>query len=196
MRISIFALAMAASVTTGLAAERIDRSAAFVLGGRYHTEHQEDMFNPLGPFGMDYEDNFLLGGGYQRFFLTSSGLSFGWEVGTALRFGEDVSGELWGGGVLRYDGLVLGDVRISPAISFGLSAVTNTMGVEAEREAFTAGGDATLLFYSGPEINLSWKDNPNMEVFMRVQHRSGGWGALGEMGDGANANSVGMRWHW
>lgn len=198
MHINKFAPLLFVLLSTGaaIAEEKGTNSAAFLFGGRYHTDHMEDLLNLRGPFGVDYEDNYVLGAGYQQFFVDGYGVKFGLEAGSAFRFGTDASVEGWAGVVGRYDGWVIGDkVRISPALTLGLSAISNPMGIEAEREA-DEGGNATLLFYIGPEINLSWADNPNTEVFFRVQHRSGAWGRMGDMGDGANASTVGMRWHW
>lgn len=199
MRSTLLALLAVLPFALGAAhgAEGQADSAAFVFGGRYHTENMEDLLTFAGPFGVDYEDNYVIGAGYQQFFLEGNDFRLGVEAGIAVRMGNNVSGEAWAGAVGRYDGWVIGDsVRISPAFTFGLSTITNKMdGVEGVR-ADSHGSDARPLFYLGPEINLSWADNPNTEVFFRVQHRSGAWGTLSNMGDGANASTVGMRWHW
>src|SRR5690606_959894 len=78
----------------------------------------EDMADTANLFGADYEDNVLVGLGYQRFFYETLGISIGGEVGVAGRFGDDNSAEFWGGVVGRYDGFVLWDtVRIAPAMT-------------------------------------------------------------------------------
>ena len=122
------------------------------------------------------------------------GFGLGIEAGLAARLGEGASGEAWAGVVGRYDGFVIADtLRITPALTVGLSVVTGTMGIEARRER-EVGGSATLLFYLGPELDFSLVDHPNVEVFMRIQHRSGAWETLGNLRDGANANVIGARW--
>ncbi|WP_052731940.1 hypothetical protein [Devosia geojensis] len=168
--------------------------AVFVFGGRYYSDHLEDQLNPLGPFGVDYEDNFLIGGGYQRFYLGPEWLRFGWEAGASVGFGEDVRGEAWAGIVGRFDALRIGQVNISASVTGGLSAITNTIGIETDRVAPDA--NPHLLFYIAPEIGVTLDSNPNLEAFMRVQHRSGGWGLISNMGDGHNATSVGLRWRF
>jgi hypothetical protein len=165
----------------------------FILGGRFTDQFFEYSFNP---FGVSYEDNYVIGGGYQQFFLgNAGGPRLGLEAGTALRFGDSItSGEVWGGVVARYDGLIATDhFRISASVSTGISGTTGTVGVEADR-ATEEHGDSSLLFYLGPEISISSADNPNLEVFWRVHHRSGAWETLGSMHDGANANTIGVRW--
>lgn len=173
-------------------APQILDEALFIFGGRYHTGFYWDSFVP----GASFEGNFALAIGYQKFYqIAPNGWNFGLEVGFAARFGEDpATAELWAGGVGRYDGWVLGDsIRVSPSMTVGLSAVTDTMGVEKERAA-TQSKSANLLFYLGPEVSLSYVDNPGYEVFWRAQHRSGGWGLTGFPPiDAVNAVTGGVR---
>ncbi|MDB5473075.1 MAG: hypothetical protein JWP99_378 [Devosia sp.] len=167
-------------------------SNIFVFGGVYSSESVGETLNIIGT---DYQDAYLLGGGYQHFFLgEENGLRAGLEAGAALRKGPDLSGEAWAGVVLRSDGFIRNEhVKISASITGGLSLVTNPLDVEVARE-ISRNGDSTLLFYMAPELSISTADNPNMEAFWRIQHRSGGWNTLGNMGEGANANTVGVRW--
>jgi hypothetical protein len=96
----------------------------------------------------------------------------------------------------RYDVRVLDVVRVGASMTLGLSAVTGTaIGRERDSEAFH-NGDATLLFYMGPEINLSLVDQPEKEVFVRLHHRSGAWETLGGMAAGADALIGGVRIHF
>jgi hypothetical protein len=163
----------------------------FLIGGRFHTGYFGHSFT----MPAEFEDNYLIGVGYQRFFQTDpDGWNFGVELGLAGRVGEDQSLEGWGGVVARYDGWVINDtIRVSPSITAGLSAVTSTIGVEREREARQS-KPANLLYYLGPEISFSHVDRPETEVFVRVQHRSGLWGLTGFAGiDGSNAVAGGVR---
>jgi hypothetical protein len=82
-------------------------------------------------------------------------------------------------------------LRITPALTFGASAVTDTMGVEAEREAGD-GLPGDLLFYLSPEISVSAADHPETEMFWRLHHRSGAWNTFGG-GGSANATMIGIR---
>ena len=52
---------------------------------------------------------------------------------------------------------------------------------------------APLLYYLGPELNFSLVDHPNVEAFIRIQHRSGGYGTIAKI-DAANADALGLRW--
>ena len=163
----------------------------FVLGGRMGQSTMEGMLNP---FTAEYEDTIILGGGYQYFLAEPiEDVKVGIETGAALRTGSgETTGEVWGGVVGRYDGLVIQDsIRISPSLTFGASAVTDTMGVEAEREA-ADGLPGDLLFYLSPEISVSTTEHPESEVFWRLHHRSGAWNTFGGGGT-ANATTIGVR---
>ncbi|GGA37192.1 hypothetical protein [Pelagibacterium lentulum] len=164
----------------------------FFFGGRLHDGNIGDNF---APFGVSFEDNFIVGGGFDRdVWSQTNGLAIGVEIGTALRFGESASIELWGGPYLRYDGLIVSDaLRISPKIVGGISLVSDTIGSEAERAENTTDTDGRVLFYLTPEISISSLHRPELEYFWRGQHRSGGYGTLGSM-FGANAVTFGMRY--
>ncbi|MDB5623510.1 MAG: hypothetical protein JWR39_2073, partial [Devosia sp.] len=116
---------------------------------------------------------------------------FGVEVGAAARLGEKSSAELWTGFVLKNEGLTLGNLAISPAVTAGLSLVSDPIGVEAERAAYID-SNVPVLFYLGPEIAVSHSKVPDLEVFARIQHRSGGYGVIAEI-DGSNAATIGLR---
>jgi hypothetical protein len=114
----------------------------------------------------------------------------------ATRAGEDFSLETWGGLVLRNRGVTLGDwLTISPALTFGLSGVTEPIGQESVRET-NHNGDATWLFYLGPEIAFSLPKHPRWELVYRLHHRSGASSLLGGMAEGHNANTLGLRWRF
>lgn len=165
--------------------------AVFFFAGRFHSDFFGASWNP---FTAPYENNYVLGGGYQKTFWDfGNDFRMGGEAGLALRVGDSTSWEGWGGVFARYDGLVLGNtLRISPSITAGISVVSGTIGVETQKVK-DLGRPDTVLYYLGPELNLSLVDHPNWEVFWRIQHRSGGWGTLANI-DASNAEVVGIRY--
>lgn len=162
----------------------------FVFGGRMGASTMDEM---LIPFTAEYEDALILGGGYQYYFAEPvENFKVGVEAGAAVRTGAETTGEVWAGAVGRYDGWVIGDaVRVSPSLTFGVSAVTDTMGAEARREA-ADGLPGDVLFYLSPEISFASTENPETEVFWRLHHRSGAWNTFGGGGT-ANATTIGIR---
>jgi hypothetical protein len=166
----------------------------FFFGGRFQSHWFWDSF---WPFGVPYEDNYFLGAGYQKFLShTDYGVSYGVEAGVGLRIGDDgtseTSGEIWGGGVARLDGWdVFDNWHVSPSLTLGLSFVSDPIGIEAER-AKTAPKPVGMLVYMAPEVAVHTLDNPNVEYFARIQHRSGGLGLIMNF-DGSNAITGGVR---
>lgn len=149
------------------------------------------VFKQIDPPTEGLEDNYLIGLGYQRGWGDAHGLLYGLEAGLAGRFGETTSLEAWGGLFARYN-FDLGPVRVAPALTFGLSGVTNYMaGGETERIE-QVDGDGHLLFYLGPEISVGPTDG-NYEVFARLHHRSGAWGTLGGVHGDADVLALGFR---
>jgi hypothetical protein len=170
-----------------------------------------------GSIGGRKYDNFIAGGAYQRdWYSFGSGFVIAGEIGIADRFGHYAvccdpsgpgqtvltsgivnSGELWFGPAIRYESLVLFDaLRVIPGITAGLSATTNSIGKERQRELTTAGGDARFLGYLGPEIAFSWVTAPQWELVIAMHHRSGANGTLGHLMEGYNANVAGLRYRF
>lgn len=169
---------------------RVPREAVFFFGGQFT---QRAMGKTADVFNVTYDDNYIGGLGYQRFLRTWGQFDVGLEVGVAGRFGDAESGEIWGGPVLRHQGITVADrVRATMALTAGFSAVTESQGHERHRE-ITRQGDASFLFYLGPEIILSTTAKPNVELFYRLHHRCGGNGTLGGLSEGYNANCLGLR---
>lgn len=161
-------------------------------------------------------DNYIVGAAYDRdLFGLGHGFYFGVEVGIADRFGNYKeccqptimsnsiinSAELWAGPQIRYAGILLFNlVRIGGAVTFGLSAATTSVGRELQRE-IDASGNARLLYYFGPELDFSTPSVPNVELVVKLQHRSGGKEVpiiptLGNMAEGYNATVAGIRYRF
>lgn len=163
----------------------------FFFGGRFHSHWFWDTF---WPFGVPYEDNYFLGAGAQQYLWSPTpDLDFGVEAGVGTRFGaeSETSFEAWGGGVARYGFDVFDKWRVSTSLTLGLSFVTAPIGIEAKR-AKSAPKPVDMLVYMAPEIAVSPLDNPDFEVFYRIQHRSGGLGLIMSF-DGSNAATAGVR---
>ncbi len=160
------------------------------MGGRMA---QSDFVQTLFPLTTEYENAIILGVGYQHFlYQPVDDFQLGVEIGVAARLGSKTTGEIWGGLVARYEGFVIDETfRITPSLTIGGSFVTDTMGVEAEREA-NDGLPGDFLFYFSPEISISTIETPETEVFWRVHHRSGAWNTFGG-GGSANAMMIGVR---
>ena len=191
----------------------------FFFAGRLSTTNMGDTasFNTIDttvPLNSPYYDNYIVGAAYQRRFR-ELGYRFvlGSEIGIADRFGhylvccgtENVtqtvtssdihhSGELWFGPTIRYESFVLFDqLRITPGLTVGFSLTTNSIGWERGRE-LERNGNGRFLGYLGPEIAFSTVSMPNIELVLRLQHRSGALGTLGHLNEGYNANVIGLRY--
>src|SRR5690606_19259995 len=148
----------------------------------------------LKPWEVVWDDTFIAAAGYQQTWLDWNDVRIGGEIGLAGRVnGAGSSAELWGGLFVRYDGLVLFDtLRGSPARTTGLSGTAGTQGWEGAR--MDAWGEfEPLLVYLGAELNFSLVEAPQWETFVRVHHRSGGYGFIADL-DASNAITGGLRY--
>lgn len=191
MKIAAIALAASAFALPAFAQDTPEsHRKVFVFGGPMSAGH---IYETLVPFAVPYEDAVVVGAGYQQFLGEPiEDVRVGLEVGAAVRAGPKTTGELWGGVVGRYDGFVTDSgIRVSPSLTFGVSVVNETMGVEAQRAA-ADGLPGEVLFYLSPEISISTVEDPDTEFFWRVHHRSGAWNSFGG-GGSANATTIGFR---
>lgn len=164
-----------------------------ILGGIFVA----DTFGGAAEFWQaDYLSSFMLGAVVGRdFYELGGGFVLGGVAGAALRFGDDdpeTTAELWAGVRLRHQGLLIGNLLISPGVSAGFSFVTGPNGIERERELYYD-GDATFLGFIGPEAAFRWRTLPNVELVTQLHHRSGAAGTFGNMGEGSNAWTWGLR---
>lgn len=182
---------LALAMSTGLAsADEQSRTKLLLFGGALMQGHFPG--SAIIPFGSGFDGNYIVGGAVSRpVYRFAHGVSVGVEAGLAARFGRDFTGEAWAGVSLGHEGWSIGPVTVAPALVVGLSAVTAASGIEARRAG--ANGDASFLFYLGPEIALRHKSLPNVELVYRIHHRSGAWHTLGNMRDAYNANVIGLR---
>lgn len=181
--------------SVGLAhAEDALKHGVHVFAGQYTTKSMGDTFNLTG---VEYEPNYLLAAAYGQDVLdVGYGFLLGPEIGSACRFGHRWSLEIWGGAVLRYEGVTLFDrLRLSPAMAFGVSMIDKAIGIERNRQN-SQDGDARVLFYLGPEIAFSLPGVPQWELVYRLHHRSGGNRTLGNLKGGHNANTFGIRYRF
>jgi len=183
-----FTFAIALSGAAPTLAQGEDQNI-FVMGGPFTRDYFSDA---ITPWDNTYEGNFFAGVGYQNFLYHYDAFSLGVEAGLGLRAGYHPSAEFWAGAVARIDMLRFGDITITPSITAGLSVVTDTIGVETER-AEAIGQSVPVLYYLGPEVAVSHAVHPEFEGFLRLQHRSGGFGTIAHI-DGSNAVVLGLRY--
>jgi hypothetical protein len=160
--------------------------------GQYTTDNMGDTL-----FKANYEKNQVLAGAYSRDFLELGyGLHLGSEVGVAIRFGTNVTGELWSGVVIRHKGFTSREgINVALSFTVGLSAISKSMGEEIKRE-IGRGGNASFLFYLGPEIVVTFPGLRCWEFVYRLHHRSGAGGTLGGLYEGYNSNTFGLRYRF
>jgi hypothetical protein len=196
-------------------------NSIFVFGGAMSTAGFADALVAnafMGPHAAQghHFDNSIVGAAYDRdLYSLGHGLILGAEVGAADRFGDYQSccttivmsgstlhtGEFWGGPQIRYTGVdVFNMIHIGGAVTVGLSAVTGSIGREEDRVA-SLHANAHLLYYLGPEIDLSIPSLPGVELVLKVQHRSGAKAlpflpTLGRLEEAYNGDVIGIRYRF
>jgi hypothetical protein len=150
--------------------------------------------NDIGVIGASYSHRFgtvnnLLGGdlGHIGDDFTIEG-----EVGTSVRFGDESLGEAWTALYLRYDGLPWNDtVYTTIGVNTGLSLLTETSDFEEWRDS--KGRSSVLLHYLGPEFTFADPENKDLELVLRLHHRSGVFGLFDGVVSGSTFISAGIR---
>ncbi len=112
------------------------------------------------------------------------------EGGISGRFGDESLGEAWAALYVRYDGMPWNDfVYTTFAASTGLSVLTEVSEFELSRE-----GKATeMLHYFSPELTFADPDNKDLELVLRLHHRSGIFGIFDGISTGSTFIGLGIR---
>ncbi|MCZ7854159.1 hypothetical protein O9X99_13610 [Agrobacterium salinitolerans] len=188
--------AMIALVATpSLASEDMTLQTSEAIFGFGGVLTKEDMLKSAALIPVEYERNAILGGGYQFYPYHIGNVKLGGEIGVAARFGKGFTGEVWAGPVARYEQIRLGErLFITPSFTAGLSLVTDAQRGREREQEIKDDGNANVLFYLGPEINVSFSEDSPTEFFWRLHHRSGGGKTLGNMKGATNANVFGVRY--
>jgi hypothetical protein len=193
-RLSLTAM-IALATTPSLASEDMASQTSEAIFGFGGVLTKEDRLKSAALVPVEYEKNAILGGGYQFYPYRIGNVKLGGEIGVAVRFGKGVTGEVWAGPVARYDKIRLGErLFVSPSFTAGLSLVSDAQPGRERQEEIKDNGNANVLFYLGPEINVSFSDESSTEFFWRLHHRSGGGKTLGNMKGATNANVFGVRY--
>ncbi|WP_395773466.1 hypothetical protein [Agrobacterium pusense] len=186
---------VALAATSSFASEDMTSETSEAIFGFAGAMTKEDMLKSAALIPVDYERNAVIGGGYQFYPYRIGNIKLGGEVGMAVRFGKGFTGEAWAGPVARYEQIRLGErLFITPSFTAGLSLVTDAQPGREREQEIKDDGNANVLFYLGPEINVSFSEDSSTEFFWRLHHRSGGGKTLGNMKGATNANVFGVRY--
>lgn len=193
-RLSLAAM-IALAATSSFASEDMTSETGEAIFGFAGAMTKEDMLKSAALIPVEYERNAIIGGGYQFYPYSIGNVKLGGEIGIAARFGRGFTGEVWAGPVARYEQIKLGErLFVTPSFTAGLSLVNDAQRGREREQEIKDDGNANVLFYLGPEINVSFSEDSSMEFFWRLHHRSGGGRTLGNMKGATNANVFGVRY--
>jgi hypothetical protein len=114
------------------------------------------------------------------------------EGGTSFRFGDEHLGEAWAALYLRYDGLPWNDtVYTTIGVNTGVSLLTGISDFEEGRD--DKGKSSEFLHYLGPEFTFADPKNKDLELVLRLHHRSGVFGLFDGVVSGSTFLSAGIR---
>ncbi len=112
------------------------------------------------------------------------------EGGLGYRFGSEDTGEIWGAIYVRYDDFPWNHiVYTTVAASTGLNYATKISPIERNK----TGGSSRLLHYFSPEFTFARPEDKNLELVLRLHHRSGAFGLFNGASSGTNIVTLGVR---
>ena len=189
--------------TPALAKSRGADDSVMVFGGvASETNFAEILYSP---WTVELNDIGVIGASYSHRLGTVNELAGGFglgrigddftietEAGTSFRFGDESLGEAWAALYLRYDGLSWNDaVYTTIAVNTGLSVLTDISKFEEGRDS--KGRSSVLLHYLGPEFTFADPENKDLELVLRLHHRSGVFGLFDGVVSGSTFLSAGIR---
>lgn len=166
--------------------------------GWYVEEGMSDIFvsNPETPLTWTYAGDHLVAGAVTRRIATLwRHVDVEPEFGIGKRFGKQWETEVWGAFFFRWRGFPWDDKLITTvAVSTGMNYATDISDVEQER-ARDGKGDQWMHFFS-PEITFALPSHPDVELLLRLHHRSGVFGLVSDAWGGAQYATIGLRFRF
>lgn len=174
-----------------------------VYSGRYLETGMNQVFGLKGfvaPNNWKWGDSGFVGATFSRPVLRYEDLFVvEVEIGAGKRFGVLSSPEVWGAVYFRWTWFPWNHlIRTSVAVSTGLNYAFKREAIENVRTD-NFGRGSHLLHFLSPEITFGLPKYPNIDVFLRLHHRSGGGKIFGPVaifngaGGGAQFGVVGAR---
>lgn len=152
----------------------------------------------VNPGQGSYGDDTVFGGGinynlarFWRFFSVSV------EGGALYRFGQTEGGEFWANIGVSYDGFPWTDYLYTTlGVFIGPDVVTRLPAVERGTAAQPEPYSSNLLNNLSPEITFALPSSPQNAVVIRYMHRSGVFGGINNVTEGANTLTAGFRYRF
>ena len=198
--VSVILLALALAAPA-VAQSRGAADSVMIFGGVASETNFTDLL--IAPWTAELNAIGVVGGSFSRRFgtvneLTGSIGHFGddltveGEAGISARFGDEDLGEAWTALYLRYDGLPWNDtVYTTIGVNTGVSLLTNLSDFERWRDE--KGRSSVFLHYLGPEFTFANPENKDLELVLRLHHRSGVFGLFDGVVSGSTFLSAGVR---
>lgn len=176
-----------------------------IYRGKYAVTGMPAMVGKSGfvaPWNYDYLDSSLTAVTFSRRVASFGNVAqFEVEAGVAKRFGILREAELWGAIYARWTWFPWNDIiKTSIATSTGVSYATGHDEVERIRSN-NGGRGSLLMHYFSPEVTFALPSLPDLELLLRIHHRSGGVDyGMGPMfrhsAGGAHYTAVGLRYRF
>lgn len=187
--------------TPALAQSRGADDSVMVFGGVASETNFTDLL--ISPWNAEVNPIGVVGASYSRRLGTVNELTGGLgpvgddltveaEAGVSARFGDENLGEAWTAFYLRYDDLPWNDtVYTTIGVNTGVSLLTDLSDFERWRDE--KGRSSVLLHYLGPEFTFADPENKDLELVLRLHHRSGVFGLFDGVVSGSTFLSAGIR---
>ena len=130
----------------------------------------------------------------QRIGSLGDGFTFEIEAGTGYRFGSEKTGEVWSALFVRYDDFPWNNrIYTTMAASTGVNLASRISPIERGKGG---GNTSKLLHYLAPEITFADPRDKDLELVLRLHHRSGAFGLFDGATSGSNIATLGIRRHF
>jgi hypothetical protein len=172
-----------------------DCGVAF-YGGREITTPMSSVFlvhNPVAPWNDQAGDAGLIAVAFSRRFATLFGaLDLEAEAGMDQRFGDMHATTGWLAAGFRWTWFPWNDV-ITTTIAFVDGGSLASQIDPEERIRSKNGRGSDFLNFASPEITFALPDQPEYELVVRYQHRSGIFGLINGVYEGSSFATIGFR---
>jgi hypothetical protein len=175
-----------------------DCAAMVFAGSQVNTHLQPIVFKAIPPWRWDVGDGGFVGTTVSRRMATLFHfVDLEPEIGFGKRFGDMDEAEVWAALYVRFTDFPWNHiVYTTMAVATGLNYASGISDWERQTSVRGGGSPNHLMHYFSPEITFASPKRKDLELVIRMHHRSGLYGVLNNAGSGAQYITAGVRWRF
>ncbi len=170
--------------------------AVAVYGGPVVGSNVQDIFfKGIPPWSFNFQNGGIVGGTVsRRIARVFHAFDIEGELGIAKRFGDAHETEFWEAIYVRFTEFPWNKYLYTTfAISTGINYATGISEFEKQHSNLNPPDGTRVLHFFSPEMTFAMPDRKNLQLVIRLHHRSGAYNVISRAASGATYLTAGVR---